>query len=292
MVKRFWSLRLFVTVLLLVAVSGHAPAQDSGNMANELAPIAKMAKEKGMTIIVMSPDGGRDAPAAEGPSMTMRGLMIRQRIRELILNIPKIGDQMLDALRRASPDGTMIWLWFSIAVSVAGILAANAISYIFRRFNRTRLERFFNPEPKNRTEKIGYLLLRATAIGINCLLMFASAIVLALIFDYGHEESRSTIVVIVSAYVSYWVFRAMIFFNIIAHDLPNHRMINLNDVDAESLQIDLRNSMIAVIIAFAFTTWMGALDCALRSRAAKHACSITHAPMPTITPVSSATLMN
>jgi moderate conductance mechanosensitive channel len=267
MAKRFRASRLFVTVLvLLVAIGGHALAQDSGNMARELAPIAEMAKEKGMTVIVMSPDRGAGEPAAEGPSMTMRGLMMRQRIRDLIRNIPDIGDQMMDALRRASPDGTMTWLWFSIAVSVAGILVANAISFVFRRFNRTRLERFFNPEPQNRTEKIGYLLLRATAIGINCLLMFASAIVLALIFDYEHEESRATILVIVSAYVSYWVFRAMIFFNIIAHDLPKHRMINLNDADAEALQVDLRNSMIAVIVAFAFTTWMGALGLADEAR--------------------------
>jgi moderate conductance mechanosensitive channel len=260
MAKRFPAAWLFVTVLaLLVAIGDGALAQDGGNMATELAPIAKMAKEKGMTVIVMSPQSGSDVPAADEPSMTMRGLMIRQRVRDLIVNIPNIGDQMLDALRKASPDGTMAWLWFSIAVSVAGILVANAISYIFRRINRSRMERFFNPEPQNRTDKIGYLLLRATAISINCLLMFVSAILLALIFDYGHEESRSTILVIVSAYVAYWVFRAVIFFNIIAHDLPNHRMINLDDAAARSLQMDLRNSMIAVIIAFAFSAWMSSL---------------------------------
>ena len=61
--------------------------------------------------------------------------------------------------------------------------------------------------------------------------MFVVAIIVALIFDTGHEPSRSTILVIVSAYVAYWVFRSVIFFNIIAPDTPKHRMINLGRQD-------------------------------------------------------------
>lgn len=223
---------------------------------SNFAPLLEEARKKGMSVVVISPDGDGSASQADAaPSYTEMGIEFRNRLRAILTNVPNIGSQFMAALRSASPDGTSNWLWIAIAVSVGGILTGNGIGYLFRRYNQKRFERIFNPDPQTRSEKIGFLLFRASMIALNCVIMFVAAMVAALIFDYGHEPSRATILVIVSGYIAYWVFRAVIFFNIIAHDLPNHRMVNLDDDAAKTMQYDWRNSMVAIIIAFAFCAW-------------------------------------
>lgn len=232
-------------------------SKDAAEESSNLKPLIEQAKENGMTIVVISPERDSAARSTDtGMSMTDQGLMLREQIRDIIRNVPNIWSQMLAALRNASPDGTYNWLFYAVAVAVGGILVGAGISWIVRRLMMKHFQRMFNPEPKDRAEKIGFLLFRASMISVNCVLMFVSAIIVALVLDYGHEPSRATILVIVGAYVAYWVFRAVIFFNIIAHDLPNHRMINLEDEPAKVLQHDWRNSMIIVIVTFAFCAWM------------------------------------
>ena len=257
-------LALTVLVSVFHAESSYAQiqsligSQKSAEEPSEFKPLIDQARKNGMTVVVISPDGSGTADQAQAPgmSMTEQGLQLREQIRAIIANIPRIWSQILQALRDASPDGTYNWLFFAVAVAIGGILVGNGISWVVRRFLQKRFARMYNPEPANRTEKIGYLLFRAFIISVNCALMFISAMIAALAFDYGHEPSRATIIVIVGAYVAYWVFRAVIFFNIIAHDLPNHRMINLDDESARIMQHDWRNSMIIVIVTFAFCAWM------------------------------------
>lgn len=243
-----------------ISLAMPAYAQETGKLPADLAPLAEEAVKKGMTVIVMSPnDSSQQDKAATEPSMTERGLMLRQRVRGVILNIPAIWNQMTDTLRRAGPNETMGWLWFPLAVAAGGLLAGTALAEWLRRAAGKRFEPLFEPDPQTRTQKIGYLLFRAGLAALYCVVIFATAIVVALVFERGHDPSRTTILAIVSAFVIYRVFSAVILSNITACDLPAYRMVSLDDKSAKSIQHDFQASLMVVIVSLALCWWMKSL---------------------------------
>ncbi len=247
-----------IVIMLLAQPAVFAQEGIDSSTSPNLSPIIEEAKKSGMTVVIMSPDGEDEAAkqAQEEESIAEDAYRLRARIRILIANIPSLGKQIVATLTEASPDGTLDWLWQAILTAFGGIAIGTVISIFFQRTTRKRLGHLFDPDPHTRVAKISYLLFRAMMLAVSCAIMFVVAIIVALIFDTGHEPSRSTILVIVSAYVAYWVFRSVIFFNIIAPDTPKHRMINLDDKTAVIMQRDWRNSMIVVILAFAVCIWM------------------------------------
>lgn len=239
--------------------SGENSDQNS-DMATEMQSLIEKAQKDGMSIVIISPTTkAPDAKANTGMKMQERSLKVRNEVKRIVGNSKSAWQEMKATLRKASPDGTMWWLAKAVAIAILGMLVSSITSYLFRRRYQKRMKEYYERMPENRAEKIAALLLRAGVIFINCIIMFVVAAIVALIFDYGHEPSRSTIFIIVTSYVTYWIIRAVILFNIIAPDLPNHRMINLNDKDAWSFQKDWRNSMVVVIFALAFCAWMDAL---------------------------------
>lgn len=250
--------RLSVAALILSVLSlSIANAQEAADTSPDLKPIIEQAKKSGMTVVIMSPEEDKKAAVlTEEASLAEDAYKFRARVRAIIANIPSIGPQIATTLRAASPDGSINWLWQSVLTALGGIAVGTVVAIVFQRATRKRLGHLFDPDPKTRAAKISYLLFRAMMLTISCALMFAVAIAVALVFDSGHEPSRATILILVSAYVAYWVFRSVIFFNIIAPDTPKHRMINLDDKTAEIMQKDWRNSMVVVILAFAICLWM------------------------------------
>lgn len=249
---------LAAALVFLVLSQPLVKAQETSNTSPDLAPIIEQAKKSGMTVVIMSPDDEKKAAALEEAeaSLAEDAYRLRARIKRLIDNVPSISRQIMITLKAASPDGSINWLWKSILTAFGGIAVGSVFAFLFRKTARKRLGHLFDPDPQTRVAKISYLLYRAMMVSLSYALLFAIAIVVALIFDPGHEPSRATILVIVSSYVAYWVFRSVVFFNIIAPDSPKHRMINLDDKTAVIMQRDWRNSMVVVIIAFAICLWM------------------------------------
>ena len=258
-------IRMFLTalVVLLLAYSvpqfaqAQVPITTSKSTTSNFQPLIDEAKEKGLSVIVIGPDASNgDAAADEGPSMAESLLSVRAEIKRIIANAPSAISEVQKTLKEASPDGTWWWLAIAVATAVAGLAVAAFVSWRTRLALQVHAEKIFNPEPQTRLEKISFLMFRASVILFNCFVVLVSALLVALIFDQGHDPSRATILVIVTCYVCYWIFRAVILFNIIAHDLPNHRMINLDDEAAKRLQYQSRNSIVAVIIALGVCVWM------------------------------------
>ena len=260
-------IRTLITALLATlcvlflpfAANAQMLATSSDPVSSEYQPLIDEAKEKGLNIIIIGPDAPKEEVVKQGTTITEDILAVRKEFKRLASRIPYAFVHFENTLKAASPDGTWWWLVIALATAAGGLAAATFISWRVRLIIQPHMSKLFNPEPETRLEKISFLMLRAGVILFNCFVMLASAFLVAVIFDQDHEPTRATIMVIVLSWVSYWVFRAVILFNIIAHDLPNHRMINLDDDAAKKLQYESRNSIVAVIIALGICTWMDLL---------------------------------
>jgi len=258
---------LAVGWIAIGSVSG-AFAQDTkgqlGVVADELLPLVEKAKNEGLSVIILSP--GMEKPQAnggDGAGMQERSLLVRKEILRIAANSVNAWQETKKALLAASPDGTWWWLLYAVGTAALGMAISSAIASWTRPKIQNHFKGFVKENPANRAEKISFLMFRALLILANVTLMFLIAMLVAVILDSGHEPSRQTIFIIISSYASYWIFRAVILFNLVAHDLPEHRMINLSDDDAKMVQFDWRNSMVIVILAFAACAWMEALGVSL-----------------------------
>ena len=257
-----FALALFAA-LWLVQAGDEAIAQTTNptsTIADGLQPLLEKAKKDGMSVIIIPP--GNNAPGAatnSGPDMQENSLLFRSEVLRIIVNANNSWQEMKTALANASPDGTWWWLVKAIGVALLGMAVSGAAGFVFRRKNQTRMTDYYAKMPENRADKISALMLRAGIIFINCILMLVIAAVVAVIFDYGHEPSRKTIFIIITSFIFYWFLRGVFFMNIIAPDLPNHRMINMSNEDAQKFEKDWSKTLILILIALAFSGWMEAL---------------------------------
>lgn len=255
-------LALFAALCLVQAGEG-AIAQTTNptsTIADGLQPLLEKAKRDGMSVIIISPTNNVPGTATNsGPGMQENSLLFRSEVLRIVVNAGNSWQEMKTALANASPDGTWWWLVKAIGVALLGMAVSGAAGFVFRRKNQTRMTDYYAKMPENRADKISALMLRAGIIFINCILMLVIAAVVAVIFDYGHELSRKTIFIIITSFIFYWFLRGVFFMNIIAPDLPNHRMIKMSNEDAQKFEKDWSKTLILILIALAFSGWMEAL---------------------------------
>ncbi|MEX0347003.1 MAG: mechanosensitive ion channel family protein [Rhizobiaceae bacterium] len=254
------ALSLSLATPVSVANAQLTPSVPGVDLGTELEPFLDKAKEKGLGVIIVTPLESAEEAETPATDWQQDGLKLRQEIRNILQHAPQVPHAVVTAIREASPDGTDWWLAWALGITGLCILAMNGTRLLVARINQHFLKTMLTEDPQNRADKIGFLLFRAGLIFGNIVFNFGVAMIVAIILDYGHEPSRATIFILVVAFSSYWIFRAAILFNIIAHDLPKHRMINLNDEDAKMIQYSWRNSMVAVIIFFSITAWFDALN--------------------------------
>lgn len=249
---------------LLLAAAPLALAQESA--PENLAPLVEQARKDGMTVVIMSPDrpaaqpAAPDAEAKMEAAMTDIGLRLREEVSRLIKHSPNIPDRVIIALERASPDGKPWWIVWPVLVAVLGILAGILPARYLGIWMRDNFRPMFDPNPRDRADKVGYLLFRAMNLAIAVSIMFVCGMIIAIIFDTGHEPSRQTIFVIIMAWTVWQMMRRVILFNLFAPDAPNHRMINLDNDEALKIFRDLRWAIAVPIVAFALAEWMRRLD--------------------------------
>ncbi|MEM9330010.1 MAG: mechanosensitive ion channel family protein [Pseudomonadota bacterium] len=234
-------------------------AQENATIAEELKPLLESAQEKGLNVIVVSPGSEKEENVSSGPSLGEQALTVRSELSRIIGNAHELGPSIMTTLQRVSPDGSFFWLGIAVLTAIGGILVGTGPTLVIRNWNRKHFADFFNPNPQNRAEKISYLMFRATLILLTVGLAFIIAVLVAVIFDSGHDASRGTIGVILVAYLAYRVFRHVIFFNLIAPDTPSHRMINLSDESADMMQRDWRTIAMFVIVICSFFVWLALL---------------------------------
>lgn len=245
------------TIILLIAINNPALAQTENTAAPaDFEQLIDNAKDKGLSVIVISPNDTEEVIVDTGPSFAENILKIRSELSRIISKAPQTFTIIYNRFRALSPDGTLNWLWWAVGIAVAGIVIGNGPAYAIRRWNQNYFKTLYNPNPQNRAEKITYLLYRAILILVNVSIMAAVAFIVAVIFDSEHSPSRVTIAVIIGAYIAYKIFRHVILFNLIAPDAPSHRMINLNDEAADRMQKQWKRAALTVVLLSAFFVWL------------------------------------
>ena len=252
----FHSLLCLFTLILFIVISNPVLAQNQAASPADFEQLIDSAKDKGLNVIVISPNAQKDIIKDTSPSIAENVLKIRSELGRIFSKAPETFNIIYKRFQELSPNGTLSWLWWAILTAIAGIAIGTIPARFIRRWNKSYFETLYNPEPKNRAEKISYLLYRALLILVNIALMAIVAVIIAVIFDSGHLPTRATIGVIIGAYIAYRVFRHVILFNLIAPDTPSHRMINLNDEHADRMQKQWRRAALSVVLLSAFFVWL------------------------------------
>jgi len=244
--------QISISLLLLALLTGFysQPLAQSTNPVNpaDFEQLIDSAKDKGLSIVVISPNEEKENITPLGPTFTENGLKIRSELGRILSKAPSAFSVIIKRFHALSPDGTLNWLWKAILTAIGAILIGMIPTYIIRRMNQRYFKRLSNEEAITRAEKLSFLLYRASIIAINITLLAIIANVIALIFDTGHVPGRTTTKLIIEGYIIYRVFRHVILFNFLAPDTPAHRVINLTTEAAERMQSDWRRVALAVIV--------------------------------------------
>ncbi|MEX0404220.1 mechanosensitive ion channel family protein [Aquibium sp. LZ166] len=212
-------------------------AAASGQTAG-LDALLEQARKDGSTVIVVQPNSAA-APAEEMPmAMTLSPdslLQARENLKRMVANSIIYLKYMPESLRAASPDGQPHWLLIAVVTAVAGLIAGRLAFKLMTGWGRDHFRYLYRPDDPRLSAKLGYILARAGWTLLSSAVMLVTAILVAVIFDTGHEPSRATIFVIVSTYVAYRILRTVIFWNFFAPGASAHRLINLSDEAAERL---------------------------------------------------------
>ncbi len=234
-------------------------AQEKSQGEVDIQPIIDQAKENGMSVIVISPEQDAAAEEGTGPSFHERVLKVRSELVRIFSNISDLPHAIARMLNNRSPDGSFNWFWIAVVTGIGGIAIGQIPLYFTRKWAQEYFRTMYTEDVASRADKITYLMFRAFTILVNIAIMAAAALLVAIIFDSGHGPSRVTIGAIIGSYVAYRVFRHVIFFNLIAPDVPTHRLINLNDEDADMMQRDWRLVALIVIAICSFFVWLAFL---------------------------------
>ncbi|WP_199190435.1 mechanosensitive ion channel family protein [Nitratireductor sp. StC3] len=233
---------LFVLSVLVLQALLHAGAalaqapQAQPRDGAALEAFLEAARKDGSTVIVVQP-GGDDKQAA-APPMTMAFsnknlLEARANMRRMIANAMVFLDDLPKSLKAASPDGTAWWLVIALVTAVGGLIAGHYMFRLVTRWGRDHFRALYDENEQKRSGKLAYLLARAGWMLLSAGIMFATAILVAVIFDTGHEPTRATIFIVVSTYIGYRVLRGVVFWNFFAPTSPAHRLVELDDAQAQ-----------------------------------------------------------
>ncbi|MFN3546908.1 MAG: mechanosensitive ion channel family protein [Mesorhizobium sp.] len=200
--------------------------------------LLQQAEKDGSTVIVIRP-GEQQAETPDIPmAMALSSeslLKARESLKRMVANAWIYLDYLPESLKAASPDGTVLWLVLAIATAVGGLVAGRLVFWQITRWARGHFSHLYREDETLLSRKLGYILFRAGWMLLSAGIMFVVAILVAVVFDSGHQPSRDTIFVVVSTYVVYRIVRSVIFWNFFAPNSPAHRLINLSDAAAERI---------------------------------------------------------
>ncbi|MEZ5811362.1 MAG: mechanosensitive ion channel family protein [Rhizobiaceae bacterium] len=254
--------------LLATALLTPAPAAaqsvldvfDSGSStdASDLDTLIGKAREGGSTIVIINPPGGDEEKVEEKhmPMTSAALLQARENLRRMVINSRNFFKEFDETLKAASPDGSLMWIVTAVVTAVGGMMIGLGIYKLITGFLQEHFQAFRDRPNPSRSQKLSYLLLRSSLLLVSTAIMFGVTILVAVIFDTGHEPTRMTIYTLVLSYATYRILRYVIFLNVFVPDAPNIRMINLGDERARKTYRDWYVVIAISVVLFGFCQWL------------------------------------
>lgn len=215
---------------------------DDKGLANEqaLQQMIDAAKTAGSRIIIIDPVA---EAAPEEHEMTMASIfssenLLRARNRFVFMfnHTIEIYQSLPAILAGMHPDRDLWWIVRAIAIGISGLIAGHLMFRMITGWGKDHLrETFYRENEKRLAGKLGFILFRAAWMTMGIAVGFGTAILIAVIFDVDHEQSRTIIFDMVSTYAVYRILRGVVFWNFFMPDTPSHRLVNLSDDRAKSL---------------------------------------------------------
>ena len=176
-------------------------------------------------------------------------------VRTMLLGAPQLPKRLSEAFQRSSYDGTPLWLVWAVGTAPFGIVIGLGTYKLLSRCFRDRFRGIFKADNLTRADKLSYLMARGLLILISNGVMFAIAILVAVVLDFEHEPARMTIFITVATYACYRILRYVFLLNFFAPDLSTHRMIALDDQRARRLYNDLIYLIVFSAYVLGFVAW-------------------------------------
>jgi small-conductance mechanosensitive channel len=185
-------------------------------------------------------------------------LPVRERLQEIIAAAPHFATEANTTLVQASPDGTLAWYLSTALVIVACAAVGVVAAFGVQRWGRNHFVYLFNPEPIDRAERIGYLLLRCALQLVGVIVFYAVATLVWLVFGGDSATAQATQEPFYDATATVWAAHVIIR-NVLASDTPSHRMLNIADGPAHALYRSFSLQFIITGAIAGTCMWMGNL---------------------------------
>ncbi len=256
---------LVAAVLVAWLLSAGAMAQSlKATDADELQRLLDQARAQGAKVVVIEAPAIATtevaaADAALSARIEDRAMEARARFREIAREASMFPERAGVAIRGYDANLSSAWLIWTVVSTIIFLGVGFGVTTLINRWAREHFRYMFNVEPSGRIEKISYLVTRTVMETVGIAIMVTVALLLAVIFDEGHQHVRATQVVIIISVASvlFWVafFRALF-----APDAPSHRMLNLSDEDAVGLHRSLFGVLSFIALVLGMCIWMEALN--------------------------------
>jgi small-conductance mechanosensitive channel len=190
-------------------------------------------------------------------SIQATAVLVRERLAEIFISVPDLGENISTLLVSSSPTGSTGWhvlqLVFGMVFAGIGVLGKRYVeSWGYRQF-----EYLFHSVPGDRAEKIAYLLSRALLQFVGVCVMFGVSAALAIIFQQSAVQ-RADFLLPVSL-VTLVFIGSTIFQNLLAPNLHSHRLLDIGDGDAQRLYRGLVTVFSIGLGVFLLVSWLGKL---------------------------------
>ncbi len=224
---RAWLVGFVCLVMALFALDAPARAQLS---ETQIETLTTQAKESGATIVVIQPDSEK---VAEESADLLDTIKLKLAFEGILREADHLPERLMATVERAG-NGSAQWLLPTILFGAVFIAIGMGIERLFSRWARNHFMYLFNPVPKDRAERIGYLILRFLIRSSGAIAAAVVAYVLSLAVARGHPAPFATQSTAIWTVMGIRLVLAG-FHNLLAPDAPSHRMLTFSDQAAGRL---------------------------------------------------------
>ncbi len=254
--RTFCSIRSVAALFGLLIPLTLALSTGQAQVPPGMSSLVDAAKESGARVIIVEPEG--EAAAAEtAKRITIASALLaaRDEFQRIVQAMNTAPSEMAATLNSHGNGSGAGWVFTAVLLGIIYLLIGYGGERLFSNWARQRFMYLFHEEPKDRAEKIGYLIVRSVMMSIGVAVMAMIALVLAALFSGDNEAVWTTQRVMIA-----WVFliRAVLvlIFNLTSPDAPSHRALHFSDSDARRIY---RGSIAVFTIggaAIGLCTWM------------------------------------